>query len=238
MQHIPTARRAGPGDGRSRSLPRRAGEAARGRRPAAGTVDFSQLKLPAGFSISLFAEGVPSARQMVIGAKGTVFVGSRTARNVYALVDRNRDHKVDEVKIIATGLTQPSGIAIRNGSLYVAAITRILRYDDIENKLDAPPEPVVVYDQLPNKGGHTWRFIAFGPDGLLYVGVGAPCNVCESLDDPRLVVDHPHEAGRHERRSVRARRAQHGRLRLASDDARAVVHRQRPRRTGRRRAER
>ena len=149
-------------------------------------VDFSSLKLPAGFTISLFADGVPSARQMVIGAKGTVFVGSRTARNVYALVDRNRDHKADEVKIIAKDLTQPSGIAFRNGSLYVAAITRILRYDDIEDKLDAPPEPVVVYDQLPNKGGHTWRFIAFGPDGLLYVGVGAPCNVCESLDDPRL----------------------------------------------------
>jgi glucose/arabinose dehydrogenase len=156
----------------------------RGGQPA--PIDLTQLTLPPGFHISVFAEGVPSAREMVIGTKGTVFVGSRTTRNVYALVDTNRDHKVDEVKIVASGLTQPSGIALRNGALYVAAVTRILRLDDIENHLDSPPEPVVVYDQLPNAGGHTWRFIAFGPDDLLYVGVGAPCNVCERLDDERF----------------------------------------------------
>jgi glucose/arabinose dehydrogenase len=114
---------------------------------------------------------------MVMGAKGTVFVGSRTARNVYALIDRNRDHKVDEVKIIATGLTQPSGIAIRNGSLYVGAITRILRYDNIEDKLDAPPEPVVVYDQLPNVHLALHRIWA----GRLLRRRRAPCNICESL---------------------------------------------------------
>ncbi len=148
-------------------------------------IALGELKLPPGFRIDVFAEGLPSARQIVFGAKGTIFVGSRTARNVYALVDRNKDFKADGVKIIASGLTQPSGLAFRNGSLYVAAITRILRYDNIEDALDAPPEPVVVYDQLPSAPGHTWRFIAFGPDGLLYVGLGAPCNLCERTDDAR-----------------------------------------------------
>jgi glucose/arabinose dehydrogenase len=146
----------------------------------------SDLKLPSGFRIDLYAEGLPSARQIAVGAKGTVFVGSRGARNVYALVDRNRDYKADEVKIVATGLTQPSGIAFRNGSLYVAAVTRILRYDNIEDKLEAPPEPVVVYDKLPAGQGHTWKYLGFGPDGLLYVPVGAPCNVCERLDEPQF----------------------------------------------------
>jgi len=163
--------------------------AAGGQNPPGQTpppIALNELKLPAGFKIDVFAEGVTSARQLAFGTKGTVFVGSRTARNVYALVDRNKDHKADGVKVIASGLTQPSGIAFKDGSLYVAAVTRILRYDGIEDKLDAPPEPVVVYDKLPSAGGHTWRFIAFGPDGLLYVGVGAPCNVCEHLEEPRF----------------------------------------------------
>jgi len=158
--------------------------------PPAGPppVDLTSLKLPPGFAISVFAENVPSAREMVVGPKGTVFVGSLSSRSVYALIDSNRDHKADEIKPIAmpAGLSQPSGIAMRNGSLYVVTTTRILRYDDIENHLDAPPEPVVIYDQLPSRGGHTWRFAAFGPDGLLYVGIGSRCNVCEDLDEPRL----------------------------------------------------
>jgi glucose/arabinose dehydrogenase len=156
--------------------------------PPRPPIDLSALTLPPGFAISLFAEGVPSAREMAVSPKGTVFVGALNQRNVYALVDANRDHKVDEIKRIAmpAGLSQPSGIALRNGSLYVATTTKILRYDDIENHLDAPPEPAVVYEGLPNKGGHTWRFIAFGPDGLLYAGIGSPCNVCENPDEPRL----------------------------------------------------
>ncbi len=154
-------------------------------------LDLATLKLPPGFAISLFAEGLPSAREMVVSPKGTVFVGAMNGRNVYALIDRDRDHKVDEVKRIGipAGLSQPSGIALRNGSLYVATTTQILRYDDIESHLDAPspPDPVAVGDKLPNAGGHTWRFIAFGPDDLLYVGVGSPCNVCENPPgEPRL----------------------------------------------------
>ncbi|MBK9410697.1 MAG: hypothetical protein IPN47_22140 [Gemmatimonadetes bacterium] len=83
--------------------------------------------------------------------------------------------------VIASGLTQPNGVAVRNGALYVATTSQLLRFDDIEQHLDAPRAPVVVRDSLPNpSAGHTWKFIAFGPDDLLYMSVGAPCNACLS----------------------------------------------------------
>jgi glucose/arabinose dehydrogenase len=151
-------------------------------------IDLTALTLPPGFSISVFAENVPSAREMVDQSQGHGVRRLHVVPQCLRLIDSNRDHKVDEIKPIAipAGLNQPSGIALRNGSLYVVTTTRILRYDDIENHLDAPPEPATVYDKLPNRGGHTWRFAAFGPDGLLYVGIGSPCNVCENPDEPRL----------------------------------------------------
>jgi glucose/arabinose dehydrogenase len=137
------------------------------------------LTVPAGFHVDVFAENVGNARDMALGPQGTVFVGSQYAGNVYAVVDRNGDHKADRVVTIASGLRQPNGVAVRNGALYVATTSQILRFDDIERHLDAPPAPVVVHDNLPNPSqGHTWKFIAFGPDDLLYVSVGAPCNVC------------------------------------------------------------
>ena len=144
------------------------------------------IKLPPGFSIDVFAPDVPNARQMALGDKGTLFVGSRTAGRVYALEDRNRDFKADEVHTIASGLAQPSGLAFRDGALYVAEISRISRYDGIESRLKSPPAPVVVNDQLPKETHHGWKYLGFGPDGWLYVPVGAPCNVCERPDDPRF----------------------------------------------------
>ena len=139
------------------------------------------LVLPAGFQADVFAENVGNARMMVLGPQGTVFVGSQYAGNVYAVVDRDGDHKADRVVTIATGLRQPNGVAMRNGALYVATTSQILRFDDIEKHLDAPPAPVIVRDNLPNPNqGHTWKFIAFGPDDMLYMSVGAPCNVCAS----------------------------------------------------------
>jgi glucose/arabinose dehydrogenase len=139
------------------------------------------LIVPAGFHVSVFAERVQNARSMALGPQGTVFVGSRTAGKVHAVVDRDGDHKADRVVVIASGLDQPNGVAMRDGALYVATASRLLRFDDIEKHLDAPPAPVTVRDDLPNpKAGHTWKFIAFGPDGLLYMSVGAPCNVCLS----------------------------------------------------------
>src|SRR5438552_2110061 len=142
---------------------------------AADTPDLQKIKLPAGFSISVYAASVPNARQMALGSNGTVFVGSRTAGNVYAIVK-------GKVLTIAHGLSMPSGLAFKNGALYVAEVSRILRYDNIETNLTNPPKPVVVTDKLPRETHHGWKFIAFGPDGKLYVPVGAPCNIC--MPDP------------------------------------------------------
>src|SRR5207247_10679300 len=132
-----------------------------------------------GFQVTVFAENVENAREMALGPHGTVFVGSMRAGKVHAVIDRNGDHKADRVVLIASGLDEPNGVAIHNGALYVATASKLLRFDDIERHLDSPPAPVVVRDSLPNsKEGHTWKFIAFGPDGLLYISVGAPCNIC------------------------------------------------------------
>ena len=145
------------------------------------TPPMGQLVLPAGFRAEVFAENVENARSMALGPQGTIFVGSRTVGKVYAIVDRDGDHKADRVVQIASGLDQPNGIAMRNGALYVATASRLLRFDDIEKNLDAPPAPVTLRNDLPNpKAGHTWKFIAFGPDDMLYMSIGAPCNVCVS----------------------------------------------------------
>jgi glucose/arabinose dehydrogenase len=137
------------------------------------------LIVPAGFKVEVFAENVGNARSMALGPQGTVFVGSQYAGNVYAVVDRDGDHKADQVLTIAKSLRQPNGVAVRNGALYVATTSQILRFDDIEKHLDAPPSPVTVRDNLPNPNqGHTWKFIAFGPDDMLYMSVGSTCNVC------------------------------------------------------------
>ncbi|MGE3772387.1 MAG: sorbosone dehydrogenase family protein [Gammaproteobacteria bacterium] len=140
------------------------------------------IALPPGFEISVYAEHVPNARQLTRSANGVVYAGSLDEGSVHAVVDRDGDFIADEVKTIARGLNMPSGVAWRNDSLYVAAVSRILRYDDIDARLSDPPAPVVVHDALPDARHHGWKFIDFGPDGLLYVPVGAPCNVC--LRDP------------------------------------------------------
>jgi glucose/arabinose dehydrogenase len=128
----------------------------------------------------VFADSVRNARSMALGPRGTLFVGSQYAGQVYAVTDRNNHQKADRVIVIAKGLNQPNGIAVRNGALYVATANQLLRYDDIERHLDSPPTPVVVRDNLPNsRQGHTWKFIAFGPDDLLYKSIGSTCNVCE-----------------------------------------------------------
>jgi glucose/arabinose dehydrogenase len=142
------------------------------------------IKLPPGFSIDVYASGVKNARSMALAPSGVLFVGTRTAGQAYAVVDGNQDQKADRVYTIASGLTMPNGVAFRDGSLYVAEISRVWRYDGIEKSLDTPPKPVLVSEAFPSDRHHGWKFIRFGPDGLLYVPVGAPCNVCER-DDPR-----------------------------------------------------
>lgn len=142
-----------------------------------------KIKLPPGFKISVFAE-VPGARSLCWGSKGTLFVGSMgDTKKVYAIVDNDQNGVADKVYTVASGLNTPNGVAFKNGNLYVAEINRILRFDDIENKLQNPPSYSVVYDKYPTDRHHGWKFIAFGPDGKLYVPVGAPCNICDP-DNP------------------------------------------------------
>ena len=140
------------------------------------------VNLPDGFEINIYAENVNNARSMALSPNGTLFVGTRQTGNVYAIPDTNRDYQADEVIVVARNLNMPNGVAFRNGSLYVAELNRILRYDEIENRLRNPPDPGVVNAEFPTDPHHGWKFIRFGPDNRLYVPVGAPCNVCERKD--------------------------------------------------------
>jgi glucose/arabinose dehydrogenase len=141
------------------------------------------IKLPPGFRIDVFAFGLGGARSLALGARGTLFVGTRDEGKVYAVVDRDGDGRADETFTLASGLHSPNGVAFRDGALYVAEISRVLRYDDVEARLSDPPRPAVVNDTFPTDEHHGWKFIRFGPDGKLYVPVGAPCNVCERDDE-------------------------------------------------------
>ena len=146
--------------------------------PPGGPPLLDQLVLPPGFAIEVYAAKVPNARSLALGKRGTVFVSTRRDSRVYAVLDKNGDHRSDAVYTIAQGLDTPNGIAYRDGSLYIAEIGRLLRLDGIDGRLARPPRPVVVTDQLPKEKHHGWRYIRFGPDGLLYIGIGAPCNNC------------------------------------------------------------
>ena len=145
-----------------------------------GVVDLSQISLPPGFSIHLFAK-VPGARSLALGSGGTIFVGTRGDK-VYAVRDEDNDGYADKLFIIANDLNTPNGVAFKNGNLFIATISTIYRLDKIEEHLSNPPHPIVVFDKYPKDKHHGWKFIAFGPDGKLYVPVGAPCNICEGQD--------------------------------------------------------
>ncbi|WP_400073270.1 PQQ-dependent sugar dehydrogenase [Zobellia russellii] len=139
-----------------------------------------RLKLPDGFKIEVYADSVDGARSMAMGDDGTLFVGTRNEKKIYAIQDRDRDFKADRVIELDTTLESPNGIAYRNGSLYVADVSTLYRYDNIEANLDSVPERKVIYDDYPEAFHHGWKYIAFGPDDKLYVPVGAPCNICDS----------------------------------------------------------
>lgn len=144
-------------------------------RPAS-ELPLDKLKVPAGFQVEVWADGIPEARSLALGDKGTVFVGNRNLSDVYAVVDRGGKR---EVKKVLSGLNSPNGLAFLKGTLYVAERNRITRYDGIEDKLDNPPAAKVVVDNLdPEKqAGHFWKYLAAGPDGKLYYNVGAPGNI-------------------------------------------------------------
>jgi glucose/arabinose dehydrogenase len=147
----------------------------------ASDLHLDQLKLPPGFHVEVLTDAVPAAREMALGperdGKSVLYVGSMDAGKVYA-VELDHGHS-KAVHVIAQGLQRPVGVAYREGKLYVSAISSIYRLDDIDKRLEHPPKPVLVTDRFPTDTHHGWKFIAFGPDGWLYVPVGAPCNICE-----------------------------------------------------------
>jgi glucose/arabinose dehydrogenase len=133
----------------------------------------AKLKLPPGFNIEVYAAGMANARSLAEGDKGTVFVGSRLVDKVYAIA--NKDGK-RTVKVLASGLYRPNGVAFKNGTLYIAELSKVSKIDKVEDVIDDPPKPTVIYDQLPKDEAHGWKFIAIGPDNKLYVPVGQPGN--------------------------------------------------------------
>ncbi len=147
------------------------------------SVQLDKIKLPAGFEIDLFAEDVTNARSMAISPSGTLFVGTRGDGRVYAIQDTDGDYKADITHTLMKDGNKPNGVAFKDGDLYVAEVNRILKFTDIESHLDNPGEPEVIYDGYPTESHHGWKYISFGPDGKLYVPVGAPCNICESEDE-------------------------------------------------------
>lgn len=148
---------------------------------AVDKTDLEKIKLPPGFKIEVYVESMPNARSMALSPGGTLFVGTRSAGKVYAVVDQGIGKK-PRVLTIAENLNMPNGVAFRDGSLYVAEVTRVLRFDRIEQNPERPPTPVVVSDSFPSEKDHGWKFIRFSPDGRLYVPVGFPCNVCKPKD--------------------------------------------------------
>jgi len=136
------------------------------------SLPLERIKLPPGFRIELLAQ-VPSARSLALGAKGTLFVGSRSGSVVHAVLPGAR------VVRVAEGMSMPNGVAFRDGALYIAEVGRIFRIDNVEQNLESPSKPTLFFDKLPRDVHHGWKFIRFGPDGKLYVPIGAPCNVCD-----------------------------------------------------------
>jgi glucose/arabinose dehydrogenase len=142
---------------------------------AADRLPATKLHLPKNFNIEIYASGIPDARSLRVDDNGTVFVSNRRLDKVYAIVDRNGKR---EVKVVARGLNSPNGIALHNGTLYIAEINRISKIDNIEAQLDNPPKPTVIYSDLPSDAPHGWKFLVVGPDNKLYFNIGAPCNIC------------------------------------------------------------
>lgn len=144
----------------------------------------ANVRLPPGFKLEVYTDQVPAARSMALGDQGTLFVGTRSGE-LYAVSGDPTKRATPKVRTLARKLNMPNGVAFRDGALYVAEVNRITRYDGIESSLDNPAAPKVVRDDLPRDRHHGWKYIAFGPDGRLYVPIGAPCNVC---NEPKYAV--------------------------------------------------
>ncbi|MCC8403806.1 sorbosone dehydrogenase family protein [Paraburkholderia sp. MMS20-SJTN17] len=161
---------------------------------ATAALPVEKIKLPPGFHIEVLSDDVPGARAMTLSPKGILYVGSMEG-HVYALELRNG--RVTARHVIASGLQMPIGVAWHDGALYVSAVSKIVRFDAIDSHLSDPPKPVVVIDKLATEAHHGWKFIAFGPDGKLYVPQGAPCNVCERDPDRFALIGRMDPDGSH-----------------------------------------
>jgi glucose/arabinose dehydrogenase len=171
--------------------------------PGGAVPQLDKIKLPPGFSIALYAENVRGARSMALGSDGTVFVGTR-AQVVYAVVDRNRDYKADEVLTLASGLRSPNGIAFKDGALYVAEISKVSRFDGalefakVAGGTGPAPKQTVITDKLPTDPQHGWKYLSFGPDGLLYTQIGAPGNILDRGDPYATIIRMKPDGGDYE----------------------------------------
>lgn len=152
--------------------------------PASPYPELAHFRLPPGFAMSVYADGVDTARSMAVSSSGIVYVGSRKAGKVYALVSSKGDHVVDKVVTVASGLDAPIGVTLLGGALYIAEIARVTRIDNIDQTYDKQPPLNVVKGDLPSDKWHGEKIIKLGPDGKLYIPVGAPCNVCNKEDAP------------------------------------------------------
>ena len=159
--------------------------------PALASID--DVRLPPGFEIEIYAD-VPKARSLAMGDKGTLFVSTRKSREVYAVVD-NKDGTTRTIELL-DGMRWPNGIAFHNGDLYVAEIDTVWRYRDIENHLEDAPRGEKLDIDLPSKRSHGWRYIGFGPDDMLYIAIGAPCNICEEFGFAQIIRVNPDGSGR------------------------------------------
>lgn len=144
--------------------------------------ELSHIMIPDGFAITYYAPDVPGARSMVIGDDGTLYVGTRSEGVVYALIDENQDGRVDTRYVVASDLDSPNGVAYKDGDLYVAEISRIIKFPNIDDTFKDSPTYDVIFDDYPSDSHHGWKYIAFGPDDNLYIPVGAPCNICDPVD--------------------------------------------------------
>ncbi len=150
------------------------------------SISLGYLEAPSGFVIEEFSDQVPGARQLAVSPSGVVYVGTRRTGDkgkVYAVVDTDNDFKADTVYTIISGLRMPNGVAFKDGDLYVAEVSKIWKLENIESDLANPPTPILINDEYPTETSHGWKYIAFGPDGKLYVPVGAPCNICNHEED-------------------------------------------------------
>ena len=160
---------------------------------AASIASTDNIQLPPGFSIDEYAD-VPNARSLALGDRGTLFVSTRKARSVYAVVE-NDDGTTRTIELL-DGMSTPNGIAFYGGDLYVAEIDRVYRYANVEDRLEDMPEAEVLDIELPSDRHHGWRYIGFGPDGKLYISIGAPCNVCDEFGYAQIIRVNPDGTGR------------------------------------------